>query len=284
MKATDRRHFLKSSSLATLAALGASAPATSQAGQFTGKIRKAAKYHMVQDDSLSVEEKFRLLKDLGFDGTEVRTSLKDYSEIEAAIEKTGLPVHGVINSSNPDIVGAIDLAKRLGGTSVLVVARYDKQMSLQANWDRDLQNIKAAAPHAEKQGVHVLVENVWASYMISAFDYRAFLDAIDHPFVGSYFDVGNNVRWGVPSDWVELLGSRIKKLDIKEYSTKLQNDEGLREGFKVPIGEGSVDWPEVRAELAKLGFEGWATAEVPGGGRERLQTVAAEMDRVLDLA
>ena len=70
--------------------------------------------------------------------------------------------------------------------------------------------------------------------------------------VGVYFDVGNNIRWGYAGHWVEVLNKRIGKLDIKEYSRKLQNDEGLRAGFNVEIGEGSVDWSRVRDELATI--------------------------------
>ncbi len=282
MNPLNRRHFLQSASLASLGSFAATG--ASSAGQFTGKIRKAVKFHMIQEE-LSIEDKFKLVKDLGFDGTEIATRESlDPAEVENAIEKTGLPVHGVVHSSNPDLRTAIDLSKRFGGTSVLVVCRYDKKVSLQENWDRDQQNLREAAPYAAEQQIHLLVENVWASYIISAFDMRSFIDQVDHDWVRVYFDVGNNVRWGVPEDWVELLGNRIIKLDIKEYSTKLQNEEGLRSGFGVPIGEGSVHWANVREELAKIGFQGWATAEVKGGDRKRLATIAEEIDTVLDLA
>jgi len=35
--------------------------------------------------------------------------------------------------------------------------------------------------------------------------------------------------------------------------------------------------------LAEINYQGWATAEVPGGDRARLQDIAQRMDRVLDL-
>ena len=258
MKTLNRRSFVQATALAA-----AGAATSVNAGQFTGKIRKAVKYHMFKEEGVSVLDKFKILKDLGYDGTEIRTADKvDPAEVDAAIEKTGFPVHGVIHSSNPDLKMGVDLAKRFGGDSMLVVARYDKGLSLQANWDRDVTLLRDGAPYAEKNGIKMLVENVWASYLISAFDMRSFLDEIDSGYVGSYFDVGNNVRWGVAEHWVELLGKRIGKLDIKEYSIDIQKNEGLWKGFGVPIGEGSVNWANVRAELAKIGFEGWATAEV----------------------
>jgi hexulose-6-phosphate isomerase len=101
--------------------------------------------------------------------------------------------------------------------------------------------------------------------------------------VGAYFDVGNVVRWGWPQHWIEVLGDRIKKLDIKEYDLKVAMNEGMRKGFGMPLGTGSIDWSKVREELAELGYQGWATAEVPGGGRDRLGDIAGQMNRVLDL-
>lgn len=256
---------------------------TARAGEFTGRIRKAVKYHMVMED-LTVLDKFKLLKDLGFDGTEIRTRDKaDRKEVAKAIEKTGLPVHGVVNSDNPDITSAIELAKYYGGDSVLVVARYDKKQPLMESWKSTQATIRKALPAAERHGVRVLVENVWAGFLISALDAERYIDEIDNPWFGSYFDVGNNVRWGVPQHWIEVLGRRIHKLDIKEWDDRRHQQEGLRAGFGSELGEGTIDWGGVRAELKKLGYRGWATAEVKGGDRARLADIAARMDRVLDL-
>ena len=76
---------------------------------------------------------------------------------------------------------------------------------------------------------------------------------------------------------------RLFKLDIKEYSRKKRDQEGVWKGFGVKIGDGDCDWPQVRAALKEVGFTGWATAEVGGGGEERLTDIARRMDRVLAL-
>ena len=111
-----------------------------------------------------------------------------------------------------------------------------------------------------------------------------FIDEMQNPTVGVYFDVGNVVRFGWPDQWIRILGNRIVKLDIKEYSRKKQNDEGLRKGFNVEIGEGDCDWPAVRQSLADVGYtSGWATAEVSGGDRQRLADIAERMNKVLQL-
>lgn len=256
-------------------------------GQFTGKIRKAIKYHMVAG-SQSVEEKFRMVKDLGFDGIEVRADLdaggrQRVAAYLRASERSELPIHGLIHSSNPDLVGAIDQAKSLGASSVLHVVRYDKTVSYQQNHRHTEAIIRRAIDRAEQQQVMILVENVWASFLIEPTQMARYLDQFDSPMVAAYFDVGNVVRWGWPQHWIEVLGDRIKKLDIKEYDLNVAMNEGLRKGFAKPLGEGSVDWSLVREQLAEIGYQGWATAEVGGGDRERLAEIALQMNRVLDL-
>ena len=65
----SRRDFIvRSAQAAAVTALVGAIPQPARAGEFTGRIRKAVKYHMVTED-LSVLDKFKLLKDLGFDGT-----------------------------------------------------------------------------------------------------------------------------------------------------------------------------------------------------------------------
>lgn len=281
----NRREFLTVSTGALAAmSLGQLAGRADEIS-FAGRIKKAVKFHMVVDDTLSIREKFELLKDLGFDGTEIRTRDKlDKDEVKAASDAAGLPIHGVINSNSPDIAGAVDLAKFYGGTSVLVVAgRVNEERPYDENWNEWHARLKEAAPYAQQQGIKLLVENVWNNFLISPLEMRYFIDSVESPAVGVYFDVGNIVRYGWPEQWIRILGERIGKLDIKEYSRKLQFDEGTRKGFDVEIGEGDCGWPAVRAALNEIGFEGWATAEVKGGGHERLADIARRMDRVLAL-
>ena len=110
-----------------------------------------------------------------------------------------------------------------------------------------------------------------------------FVDKFQSEMVGIYFDVGNVVRWGWPQHWLEVIGKRAKKLDIKEYDLDIAMKEGMRNGFRKPLGEGSIEWNKVRAELAKINYQGWATAEVKGGDKARLAEIAEQMDRVLSL-
>ncbi|MGI9472575.1 MAG: sugar phosphate isomerase/epimerase family protein [Rubripirellula sp.] len=280
-----RRTFLSGClSLASCASL--TRPAA--AGQFSGKIKKAVKYHMITGD-LSVEQKFRLVKELGFDGIETRVALgkKNATLVDSyrdASKNSGLPIHGLIHSDNPTLIEAIDQAKYLGANSILHVVPYDQTLSYRDNYAKTQEVIRAATDYAEKSQVMILLENVWATFLIEPTSMARYIDEIDSPMVGAYFDVGNVVRWGWPPHWIEILGPRIKKLDIKEYDLKVAMNEGMRQGFQKPLGQGSVDWGKVREELARIGYAGWATAEVRGGDETRLREIATQMDNVLDLS
>ncbi len=282
----DRRHFLQTSGLLLA---GAAAPALLGAGERTPtkRFKKALGFTMIQGD-LSVEDKLKLVKDLGFEGIETPTRIRDDKMPEPRVlarasEKVGIPIHGVVNSSHPDLKGAIDEAALYGATSVLHVVRADPKGSFMENYRRTQQAIRKAIEHAENKRIHILIENVWATFLIEPLTMARYIDELDSPYVKAYFDIGNVVRWGWPQHWIEILGKRIVKVHIKEYNLDIGMNEGMRKGFAFPLGEGSIDWPRVREELEKIGYRGWATAEVGGGNRQRLAEISQQMDRVLDL-
>ena len=252
-----------------------------------GRYRKALGFTMIKED-LSVEDKLKLVKDVGFEGIEAPTKLtnKEMPEpkvLARASEKVGVSVHGVVNSSHPDLKGAIDEAALYGATSVLHVVRPKPDGSFMENYRSTQETIRQAIPYAEKKRIHLLIENVWSTFLIEPLTMARYIDELDSPYVKAYFDVGNVVRWGWPQHWIEVLGQRIVKIHIKEYNLKVAMSEGMGKGFAFPIGQGSIDWKRVREELTKISYRGWATAEVSGGNRERLAEISQQMDRVLAL-
>ena len=286
----NRRCFLQKSGLvfagtAVPALLGQ--PSLANAKVFRGRMRKAVGFMMIEED-LSVEDKLRLAKDVGFEGVETPTHLLDKKTPEPRVlarasEKVGVAVHGVVNSSHPDITGAIDEAVLYGATSVLYCVRPDPKGSFIENYRRTQETIRRAIPYAEKKRIHILIENVWNTFLIEPLTMARYIDELDSPYVKAYFDVGNVVRWGWPQHWIEVLAERIVKIHIKEYNLKVAMNEGMGKGFAVPIGQGSIDWKRVCEELKKIGYRGWATAEVDGGDRRRLAEISQQMDRVLNL-
>ncbi|MGW8181191.1 MAG: sugar phosphate isomerase/epimerase family protein, partial [bacterium] len=173
-------------------------------------------------------------------------------------------------------------AKTYGAdTALLVPAVVNKQTSYDEAYVRSQTEIRKVLPLAEELGVKIGVENVWNHFLLSPIEMARYLDEFESPWIGAYFDVGNIVNYGWPEQWIRILGDRILKLDIKEFSRQKRDEEGPRAGFEVEIGEGDCDWPAVMAALIDVGFEGWGSAEVTGGGAERLKEISERMDRVL---
>jgi L-ribulose-5-phosphate 3-epimerase len=278
----SRRGFVQTAALLAVGATLAGAPVG--AVSLRGRIKKALGYGMIKE-KLSVLDKFKLLKDLGYHGVEV--SIRDKVAREdflKAIETTGIPVHSVVNGSTEKLNNAIDLAKYLGATSVLVVAgRVNDKVPYAKNYETTQAQIRKAIPHAEKNEVPLLIENVWNNFLLSPLEMARYVDELDSPWAGAYFDVGNVARFGWPAHWIPVLGKRIRKLHIKAYSRKKQMDEGPWKGFQVKMGDDEIDWAAVRKELVEIDYRGWVTAEVSGGNRERLADISARMDKVLDL-
>lgn len=280
----SRRSFLTGATAVAVAAALAGDPRKAHAGAFTGKIKKAVKYGMI-GGSMPVADKMSMLKRLGYDGVEPSVGDKvDPAELKEGADAAGIKIHGVVNGSVDKIPRAIDRAVFYGSSSVLLVAgRVNESMSYAKNYRVTQEIIREAIPYAKEKGIDLLVENVWNNFLLSPLEMARYIDELESDVMGVYFDIGNVVRFAWPEHWIPVLGSRIKKLDVKEYSRDKQRNEGLWKGFDVLIGDGSIDWAAVRTELAAIKYEGWGTAEVSGGDEARLKDIAARTDRALDL-
>lgn len=269
-----RRDFLITSALATAASVQA-APLR--------RIKIAVKFNMIRED-LGITDKFQLLQDLGFDGVEVYSrDRKDEAGYLSATRKTGLPIHGIVNATDPDVKSAVEMASTLGATSVLVLARHDTKKSYEANFAEWQRNVRAAVPTAERLKVRILIENVRATFLKTAEQMVEFIDSFETPFVGSYYDTGNTITWTKQSaeHWAKVLGSRIGRIDVKDRGHAEFGDAKLKSKTAKGTDGGEVNWVEVRQQLRRIKYTGWATAEVAGGDRHRLARMAKWMDGVL---
>jgi hexulose-6-phosphate isomerase len=293
-----RRRFTKS---ALAGAFAFSVSPTMAFGMASPLNKKSLKFGMIKED-LTLIEKFQLVKDLGFHGVELDSPHDlNESEILEAKEKTGLEIPGLVNSlhwkkplSDPDpevrkactesMIAALHQCKKYGGTTVLLVpAVVSEKVSYDEAWERSTDEIKRMLPAARETGVKIAIENVWNNFLLSPLEAAQYIDQFNSDMIGWYFDVGNIVRYGWPDQWVKILGKRILKVDVKEYSREKQTNEGIWEGFKVKLGDGDSDWSKVNSALRKVGYSGWGSAEVPGGDRSRLKEISQRMDRIYKL-
>lgn len=264
-------------------------------------IKKTVKFGMIKmEEGASIKDRFALLKELGFDGAEMDSpSNLDSDEVVAARDEVGLPIHGVVDSvhwqhtlSDPDpavraqgVAGletALRDCKKFGGsTALLVPAVVNKKVSYDDAYHRSQTEIRKVLPLAKELGIKIAIENVWNQFLLSPMEAARYIDEFESEYIGWYFDVGNIVNYGWPEQWIHILDHRILKIDVKEFSRSKRDKEGLWKGFGAELLEGDCDWPAVMKALDDIGYNGWMTAEIGGGGRERLTQIATNMDRII---
>jgi L-ribulose-5-phosphate 3-epimerase len=234
------------------------------------------------DVGKTILEKFQAAKLAGYDGVEVDSHL-NRNEVLQASGSTGLSVHSVCDSkhweltlSSPDpkvrekgveaLKVALEDAKTFGADAVLLVpGRVTDSISYDECWNRSSEEIIKAIPFAEQLNVKIAVENVWNNFLLSPLEAARYIDQFQSPWVGAYFDCGNILAYGWPEQWIKILGKRIAKIHIKEYSRKIADTQGKSAGFDVKLREGDVNWTAVMNALDKVGYQGWVSIEMPGG-------------------
>jgi len=296
----NRREFFRAGSGALAAVALAPfhlAAADSAAAPGKRKIRKAIMYGTVGLKG-SVLEKFKAVKEAGFEGVEPMSHMNQ-EEVVKALEETGLKAASVCCNthwnkpvSDPNaavreeglngLKQALRDAKRYGATSVLFVAAVvNKDVTYADAYKRSQEEIRKAIPSAEELGVKIAIENVWNHFLLSPLEAARYVDEFNSPWVGWHFDVGNVITYGWPEQWIRVLGKRIQKLHIKEFSREKANKEGLWKGFDVPFLKGDNNWPAVMKALDDIGYDGWGIAEQPGAdSAEGLKKLSEEMDRI----
>ena len=239
-----------------------------------------------------LEKCFCLAKDAGFDGIEVALDEKGLVSLESTEEdllnvkkmakEAGIELYSVAsglywtynytseNEKNREKAKEITkkqlwVASKLGCDTILVVPGAvnvafepgSEIVEYDVAYDRALEALKELAPYAEELKVSIGVENVWNKFLLSPLEMRDFIDKIGSDYVGSYFDVGNVLYCGYPEHWVKILNKRIKKVHFKDY----RKNVGSLDGF-VDLLAGDVNYKGVMAEFEKIGYDGWATAEM----------------------
>jgi L-ribulose-5-phosphate 3-epimerase len=295
----SRRGFfpIAAGAVATAAAFAADTPKLP-------RLKKAVKYGMVQIKG-SAQDKFALLKKLGFQGVEIDSpSGLNLDELIAAREATGIVIHGVIDSvhwnkplSDPNetvreagltaLRTAIKDAGKVGATTVLLVPGVvNKDVTYKQCWERSTAEVKKVLGDAEKAKTKIAIEVVWNNFLTKPDQLVEYVDQFKSPWIGAYFDCSNMVKYGVPpATWIRKMGKRMLKFDFKGYSiAKAKAAKNEWKGFDVGIGEGDEDWPEILKACAEVGYNTWATAEVAGGGEKWLKDVSARMDKILALS
>lgn len=260
-------------------------------------LKKSLKYSMIGVGS-SITEKFILAKQAGFDGIEPDSRL-NWQEVARASRESGMDVPGLVcwehwrsPLSHPEqsvrdkcldsMREALEACPQLGATTVLLVpAVVNAQVSYEEAYRRSQEEIRKLMPLAERLKISIAIENVWNNFLLSPLEAARYIDEINSPNIGWYFDVGNIVRYGWPEQWIRTLGKRILKVDVKEYSRKMAEEQGIWKGFEAELLTGDCNWAAVKTALSEINYKGgWMSAEVKGGDLERLTAIARKLDEI----
>lgn len=287
----NRRAFLQTSGAAAAIAASAMCATADEPTAKKRAIKKAVMYATIGLKG-SILEKFKALKTAGFDGVEPMSHM-NREEVLNALKETGLTAasvccdtHWAKPLSHPDqkvrqvgregLQRALQDAKHYGATSVLLVPGVvNKDVPYDDCFQRSVAEIRQVIPLAKDLGVKIAIENVWNNFITKPEQAIAFLDAIGSSEVGWHFDIGNVIKYGAPEEWIPVLGKRILKLHIKEYSKA--------KGFGVQFFEGDNKWPAIMKALDGVGYNGWGISEQPGAQSSdmvALKELAERMDRI----
>ena len=300
----SRRSFIKSAGVLSAGALlpfqtNAAHHASKVSNPLAGRLYKTLKVNMIKIEG-SLTDKFKAAKATGFMGVEMNSPGMDIEETRKAIAESGLPVDGTVGSTHwkirhtsPDketraqalsnLKQALRDTQAVGGHTCLLVVGKGEDGPTDVIWNRSIENISKAIPLAAELGVSIVVENVWNQMHYNhdgdsnqtADELARYIDEFNSPWVGMQFDIGNHWKYGSMADWIRTLGKRIIKLDVKGFSRA--------DGKFTAIGEGDLDFADVRKALHEINYYGWVAAEVKGGDQFELEVISKQMDRVFGL-
>jgi len=247
--------------------------------------------------SLDLGARFQLAKDAGFDGVEIMSTdsddelrqMKEWADA-AGVEIPSLMggVHWQYPLTDPDpavrqkcsdsIAHALATAHLVGADTVLLVPGVvNEKTPYEEAWERALEEVKKLASVAEASRVYVGLENVWNKFLLSPMEFTRFIDEIGSPYVQAYFDCGNILLYGYPQHWIRSLGTRIKKVHVKDFVVAKRDFTHLLHG--------DVPWGPIREALLDVGYDNYVTVELPTYPQCPEQMVydsSRQLDRILE--
>jgi len=162
----------------------------------------------------------------------------------------------------------IKVASYLGAETILLIpgavdVAWDDTRPVipyQEVWDNASQSLRELVPLAEEMNVNIGLENVWNKFLLSPVEMKLFIEQFNSSHIGSYLDLGNMLINGYPEHWIEILGSHVKAIHIKNFS---RNDcGGALHGFGESLLEGDLNYENVKKSLIKINYVGPLTVEM----------------------
>ena len=154
------------------------------------------------------------------------------------------------------------------------IVRYDRAL------DRLREAINQMLPIAEELDVDLCMENVWNGFFYSPIELRDFVDSFESDKLGVYLDIGNLIGYQqYPPHWIELLNSRIKRVQIKDFQ---ENFDWTGSFSFCDLGAGDVPWKETVSALKSIQYKSTIIAEMLPWDETILSRTSVAMDQIFD--
>ena len=154
------------------------------------------------------------------------------------------------------------------------IVRYDRAL------DRLREAINQMLPIAEELDVDLCMENVWNGFFYSPIELRDFVDSFKSDKLGVYLDIGNLIGYQqYPPHWIELLNSRIKRVQIKDFQ---ENFDWTGSFSFCDLGAGDVPWKETVSALKSIQYKSTIIAEMLPWDETILSRTSVAMDQIFD--
>ena len=154
------------------------------------------------------------------------------------------------------------------------IVRYDRAL------DRLRDAINQLLPIAEDLDVDLCMENVWNGLFYSPIELRNFVDSFNSDKLGVYLDIGNLIGYQqYPPHWIELLNSRIKRVQIKDFQ---ENFDWTGSFSFCDIGTGDVPWKETIEALKTINYQNTIIAEMLPWDETILSRTSAAMNQLFN--
>jgi len=226
------------------------------------------------------EELFEVTQKIGFAGVELDLSSKDNfiwsqrgrKELKELAILHGVEIpsiclgilknYGLANTESKKrdfarklVAKAVPIAADIGA-KVLLLPFFAPAAKITSKEEicNTIKELKNCCSIAEDHGVTLGLETT-----LSAKEILEIVEAVSSNFVKVYYDIGNAVGFGYdPAEEIRELGSKIAQIHIKDKV--IQGEKVVTCKF---LGEGNVDFIQVKKAIKEINYNGYLILELP---------------------
>lgn len=259
--------------------------------------------------STEIREKFRQLREMGFDNCQLKGNVSLYSEEMAAAVREAASEYGITVTAcwatwsgpakwnfteGPVTLGIVpreyralrveelkrgaNFARMIGVTDVITHAGFLPECPTDPTYPEILDTIRDLAQYMKEQGQYFLLE----TGQETPTTLLRFIEACGTGNLGINLDSANLILYGKanPIDALDVIGPYVRGIHAKDG---LYPQNGMYLGREVKVGEGKVNFPVFIQRLREVGYDGALTIEREISGEQQIRDIMDTKQYLEDL-